>query len=595
MLSHTTGLETTLHFRKTRKCSRHKDLCSGHGIGTNQGFDLEIFFNTPFPFFATVAGLFETTKRRIQMAFLVVQNNLTGIQFPTDAHGFGREFTVDVGGQAIGGISEINQEISGPYAQICRAEPELGSETIICHRSNSLEPQSPIRMDQPMSKKPAKSSTRKTGKSSRISGFHALDRLDRLEKVAKFAGLDNKTRKQFQGTGNLPAELAERLIENVIGTMNVPIGVATNMIVDGEDVLVPMATEESSVVAAVCNAARQCRASGGIITSTSGALMIAQIQLVDAPDPEAARLKILEHKSEIATICDAADPILVDLGGGFRDLEVRVLQTEGGPMVITHIIVDTRDAMGANAVNTMAERLAPYIALWTGGRTYLRILSNLADRRLARARAVWKTSEIAVKGQGKQNMPGKKVRDGMMAAYHFAAADPWRATTHNKGIMNGISAVTLATGNDTRAIEAGAHAFAARDGHYSPLTRWEIDKDGNLVGSLEMPLALGIIGGATKAHPTARACLEIMGVTSAEKLQRITAAVGLCQNFAALKALATVGVQKGHMALHAQNIAMMAGATGTEIDQIAHNMTQNSTVRLDIAVAELKKLRNKKS
>jgi hydroxymethylglutaryl-CoA reductase len=244
--------------------------------------------------------------------------------------------------------------------------------------------------------------------------------------------------------------------------------------------------------------------------------------------------------------------------------------------------------MGAKAVNTMAERLAPHIARWTGGTTFLRILSNLADRRLVRARAVWTTKSIAVKG-----ISGKKVRDGMMAAWHFAAADPWRATTHNKGIMNGISAVTLATGNDTRAIESGAHAFAARSGHYSPLTRWEIDGDGNLVGSLEMPLAMGIIGGATKAHPTARACLDIMGVETAEKLQRVTAAVGLCQNFAALKALATVGVQKGHMALHAQNIALMAGAKGSEIDKIATKMSEKGSVRLDIAEAELVKLRAK--
>ena len=436
-----------------------------------------------------------------------------------------------------------------------------------------------------MSKKPTKNAR----KTSRISGFHALDRLERLDAVAAFSGLNNKTRNQFRNTGNLPEDLTGRLIENVIGTMNVPVGIATNMIVDGEEVLVPMATEESSVVAAVCNAARQCRNTGGITASTSGAHMIAQIQLVDVSDPQAARLKILERKSEISSICDEVDPILIGLGGGFRDLEVRVLETRGGPMVITHLIVDTRDAMGANAVNTMAERLAPHIARWTGGTTYLRILSNLADRRLARARAVWKPSAIAVKG-----ISGKKVRDGMMAAYHFAAADPWRATTHNKGIMNGISAVTLATGNDTRAIEAGAHAYAAISGQYSPLTRWEVDKDGNLVGTLEMPLALGIIGGATKAHPTARACLEIMGVETAEKLQRITAAVGLCQNFAALKALATVGVQKGHMALHAQNIALMAGAKGTEIDQIALKMTQKGSVRLDVAESELKLLRSKK-
>ena len=433
--------------------------------------------------------------------------------------------------------------------------------------------------------------TKKTkAKSSRISGFHSLDRSSRLEAVAEFAGLDGKTQKQFQSTGNLPGELAERLIENVIGTMNVPIGVATNLIIDNEELLVPMATEESSVVAAVCNAARQCRDTGGITASTSGAHMIAQIQLVDVSDPQAARLKILEHSDEIKSICNEADPILIELGGGFVDLEVRVLETMGGPMVITHLIVDTRDAMGANAVNTMAERLAPFIARWTGGKTFLRILSNLADRRLARARAVWKPSAIAVKG-----ISGKKVRDGMLAAYHFAAADPYRAATHNKGIMNGISAVTLATGNDTRAIEAGAHAYAARSGQYSPLTRWEIDKAGNLVGTLEMPLAMGIVGGATKAHPTAQACLKIMGVETAEKLQRVTAAVGLCQNFAALKALATVGVQKGHMALHAQNIALMAGATGSEIDRIASVLTKKCSVRLDLAQAELGKLRAKKS
>jgi hydroxymethylglutaryl-CoA reductase len=441
----------------------------------------------------------------------------------------------------------------------------------------------------PATKKPAAKKTSRK-KSSRIPGFHALDRESRLAAIAAFSGLDAKSQKQFKSTGNLPGELAERLIENVIGTMNVPIGVATNMIVDGEDLLVPMATEESSVVAAVCNAARQCRDTGGITTSSSGALMIAQIQLVDVPDPQAARLKILERKNEIATICDGADPILVDLGGGFRDLEVRVLETMGGPMVITHLIVDTRDAMGANAVNTMAELLAPHIARWTGGTTFLRILSNLADRRLARARAVWKPSSMAVKG-----ISGKKVRDGMMAAYHFAAADPYRATTHNKGIMNGVSAVALATGNDTRAIEAGAHAFAAQSGQYSPLTRWEVDKAGNLVGSIEMPLALGVIGGATRAHPTAQACLKVMNIETAEKLQAVTAAVGLCQNFAALKALATVGVQKGHMALHAQNIALMAGAKGTEIDEIARIMSVNARVRLDIAQAELVKLRAKKT
>ena len=422
-------------------------------------------------------------------------------------------------------------------------------------------------------------------KSSRLGSFHSLERHARLSSVAKFAGLKAATKAQFADTGNLPPEIAERLIENVIGTMNVPIGVATNVIVDGRDVLVPMATEESSVVAAVCNAAKQCRNTGGVRTSNAGPLMIAQIQLIDIPDAQTTRQKILERKAEIAEICNAVDPLLVELGGGFHDIEVRVLETRGGAMVISHLIVDTRDAMGANAVNTMAEKLAPHIAKWTGGRSHLRILTNLADRRLARARAVWKTKTIG----------GAKVRDGLMAAYFFAEADPYRATTHNKGIMNGISAITLATGNDTRAIEAGAHAYAARDGQYGPLSKWEITPDGDLAGVLELPLALGIVGGATRAHPTARACLEIMGIAKAEDLQSVVAAVGLLQNFAALKALSTVGVQKGHMALHAQNIAMMAGAAGPEIDRLARFLVKKGTVRQDVAEAELVRLRNKKN
>jgi hydroxymethylglutaryl-CoA reductase len=385
----------------------------------------------------------------------------------------------------------------------------------------------------------------------------------------------------LRNTGNLPPDTAERMIENVIGTMTIPIGVATNMVIDGRDVLVPMATEESSVVAAVCNAARQCRDSGGFVTSTSGALMIAQIQLLDVGDPESARLRILERHEDIQAICDDMDPVLVRLGGGFRDLEVRVLETRSGPMVITHIIVDVRDAMGANAVNSMAEALAPHIAAWTGGRTCLRILSNLADRRLARARAEWTPDAIG----------GESVRDGMVEAFHFADADPYRAATHNKGIMNGVSAVVLATGNDTRAVEAGAHAFAARTGRYRSLTRWEVTNDGKLAGVLELPLAVGLVGGATKVHPTPKICLEIMGADTAESLARTIAAVGLAQNFAALKALATTGIQKGHMALHAQNIALMAGAEGAEVDAVAKALVARGQVRVDVAEAELAKLR----
>lgn len=418
-------------------------------------------------------------------------------------------------------------------------------------------------------------------KSSRIGGFHKLGIPQRVAAVAAFAGLDEAEQGHLLNTGNLPAETADHLIENFIGTMNIPVGIATNMKIDGRDRLIPMATEESSVVAAVCNAARQCYDNGGFITSMSGSLMIAQIQLVDVPDPQHARIEILERREQIRELCDACDPILVKLGGGFRDLEVRVIETAGGVMVITHLVVDTRDAMGANAVNTMAEKIAPMIAGWTNGRTNLRILSNLADRRLARARCVWRTADIG----------GEAVRDGMLSAYHFADADPYRAATHNKGIMNGIDAVVLATGNDTRAVEAGAHAYAARKGHYRSLTTWEVTASGDLAGVIEVPMAVGLVGGATKLHPTAKAALKILDVRSADELARIIAAVGLAQNFSAIKALATTGIQKGHMALHSQNIAMMAGAVGAEIDALARLLVDKGAVRLDLAQAELAHMR----
>ncbi|QTL02099.1 hydroxymethylglutaryl-CoA reductase, degradative [Aquabacter sp. L1I39] len=419
-----------------------------------------------------------------------------------------------------------------------------------------------------------------SNRSSRIAGFHKKSPRERLDLVAAFAGLSDAQVAHLDNMGNLDPVLADKLIENVIGTMNVPVGVATNMKVDGEDVLIPMATEESSVVAAVCNAARQ-NYETGFATSVSGNLMIAQVQAVDVKDPYAARLRILEKREEIKAACDACDPVLVNLGGGFRDLEVRLLDTPTGTMVVTHLIVDTRDAMGANAVNTMAEKLAPAIASWARGKVYLRILSNLADRRLARAHAVWRTADIG----------GEEVRDGIISAYQFAAADPYRAATHNKGIMNGISAVVLATGNDTRAVEAGAHAYAARSGRYTSLTTYEVNADGDLSAAIELPLAVGLIGGATKVHPTARASLAILGVTTAERLARIIAAVGLAQNFSALKALATTGIQKGHMALHAQNIAMMAGAVGEEIDTVARILVERASVRMDVAEKVLKDVR----
>lgn len=418
-------------------------------------------------------------------------------------------------------------------------------------------------------------------RSSRIEGLHKMTPAERLQAVAAKAGLGNEAIASFAAAAEGRIELADRLVENAISSIAIPIGVATNMIVDGREVLVPMATEESSVIAAVCNAAKRCRPTGGFFTSSSGPVMAAQIQLLGASDPEQVRLKVYEKIEEIRTICDETDPLLVKLGGGFRDLEVRVIETAEGPMTIVHIIVDTRDAMGANAVNSMAEALAPRLVEWTGARSLLRILTNLADRRVVRARAVWPLDEIG----------GEEVRDDMISAYHFADADPYRAATHNKGIMNGVSAVVLATGNDTRAIEAGAHAFAARKGHYGSMSRWEEDADGNLVGILEMPMAVGLIGGATKIHPTAQACLKLLGVDSADQLARIIVAIGLAQNFAAMRALATTGIQKGHMALHAQNVALLVGAVGDEIDQVARELKARGKVRQDVAEEILAALR----
>lgn len=418
-------------------------------------------------------------------------------------------------------------------------------------------------------------------RTSRISGFYKLDQNTRLETLKAFSGLDEATVEAIRDSSALPFEMLDRLVENAIGGFTVPVGVATNLIVDDQDLLVPMATEESSVIAAVGNTARQCRETGGFYTSISGTEMIAQIQLVKLTDPWSAKARVLEKKSDIEQLCNACDPVLTSLGGGFRDLEARVIDTNAGPMLIVHLIVDTLDAMGANAVNTMAETVAPHLAGWTGATHHLRILSNLADRRVVRARATWKADAIG----------GSAVVEGIRLAAEFADSDPYRAATHNKGIMNGVSAVALATGNDTRAIEAGAHAYAARTGRYRALSHYEITANGDLAGSIELPMALGTIGGATKVHPMAQACLKILGVASASHLSRIVAAVGLAQNFGALKALSTVGIQQGHMALHAQNVAIAAGAVGHEITLIAEAMTEQSSVRQDVAQQLLTDLR----
>src|SRR5437016_243475 len=329
---------------------------------------------------------------------------------------------------------------------------------------------------------------------------------------------------------------------------------------------------------------------GGFSAWTCGPVMIGQIQLVGVSDPDGARMTILHHKGEILSIANEKDPMLVKLGGGAKDVEVHVVDTKRGHMVVTHLVVDCRDAMGANAVNTMAEAIAPHIETWTGGRVYLRIISNLAVRRLVRARAVFAKDAIRT-----EDIPGEDVVEGILEAYAFADADPFRCATHNKGIMNGVDAVVIATGNDFRAVEAGAHAYAAwKSGGYHSLTTWERNAAGDLVGTIELPLAVGLVGGATAVHPTAKACVKLLGVKTAQELAEVIASVGLAQNFAALRALATEGIQRGHMGLHARNIAATVGAVGDEIDRVAEALVKEGKVRMDRAKEILDDLRRPK-
>jgi hydroxymethylglutaryl-CoA reductase len=358
-----------------------------------------------------------------------------------------------------------------------------------------------------------------------------------------------------------------------------PLGIALNFLVNGREVLVPMAIEEPSVVAGASFMARLARAGGGFRAETTPPEMIGQLQVLEIADLQAAQAALLGRRQELLAAAAQVDPVLQRLGGGPRDLEVRLIQESPiGPFLVLHLIYDVRDAMGANAVNTAAERLAPLVESVTGGRVHLRILSNLADRRLARASCTIPLGELAF-----QDYPAEQVRDGVIAAWAFAAADPYRAATHNKGILNGIDAVVIATGNDWRAIEAGAHAYAARNGRYTSLSTWGADEHGNLIGSLEMPLSVGTVGGATRVHPGARAALRLMRVQSAAQLAEIIVSVGLAQNLAALRALATEGIQRGHMSLHARQVAIAAGAQGEQIERLARQLVQENTVRIDRA------------
>lgn len=417
--------------------------------------------------------------------------------------------------------------------------------------------------------------------SSRLPGFYRLSPSERLNTVTQATGLESGQLAAIVPADDKMLAIADRMIENVIGTLSIPLGVAANFRINGRDYLVPMATEEPSVVAAASNMASVARKTGGFHTSSDQPIMISQIQVVGAPDPHGARLRLYEHRRDLLDLANEQDPFLVKLGGGAKDIHVRIVEATGANYVVLHLIVDVRDAMGANAVNTMAEALAPLVSEITGGRVRLRILSNKADRRLARARGVY----------DKESLGGEDVVDGIIDAYAFAAADPYRAATHNKGIMNGITAVVLATGNDTRAVEAGAHAHAAAGGRYTSLSHYEKDSDGNLVGTLEVPMAVGLVGGATKTHPVAQACVRLLGVQSAQELAEVIVAVGLAQNTGALRALAAEGIQKGHMSLHARNVAVAAGADGDEIERVVARLKESGQVRLDIAQKVLEEVR----
>lgn len=410
-------------------------------------------------------------------------------------------------------------------------------------------------------------------KTSSYSGFFKLSMADRLKEVAEFAGLSEEEQAVLASADSLDDEKADNMIENVIGKYALPMGVAINFVINGKDVVIPMVVEEPSVVAACSNAAKMARPSGGFRASASGNVMIAQIQVLGIATPEAARSMILEKKDEIIRICNEKDPVLVSLGGGVKDVEVRAIETKAGVMVIVHLLVDTGDAMGANAVNTMAEAVAPFIEEITGGTVELRILSNLADHRLVRARATWRKEDIG----------GEEVVEKMLNAYAFAEADPYRAATNNKGIMNGIVPVVIATGNDTRAIESGAHSYAARSGRYTSMTTWEKDENGDLVGSIEIPMAVGLVGGATKIHPAAKAAVKLLGVRTAAELGQIIACAGLANNMAAMKALATEGIQRGHMSLHARNLANTVGARGEILEKIVKQMVSEKKVRIEYA------------
>ena len=409
--------------------------------------------------------------------------------------------------------------------------------------------------------------------SSDISGFYKLSLEERQHQLVKWLNLNQEEHELMRTLGYFSPSQIDRLIENVVGSYQLPLGLAFNFKINSKDYIIPMVIEEPSVVAAASKIAKIAREHGGFVSDEVKSIMISQIQLTKIKDIDIAKENIAKNKEKILNIANEQDPLLCQLGGGAKDLEVREIETRKGKMLILHLLVDVRDAMGANVVNTMAEAVTPYIEDLCNSKIYLRIVSNLATHRIAKAKAIF----------DKNLLGGEEVVEGILNAYEFARADPYRATTHNKGIMNGVIALTLATGNDTRAIEAGAHAYASLGGSYKPLTKFDLDSEGNLVGEIEIPLALGIIGGITRTHPMARLALKILKVESAGELAQVAAALGLAQNVGALRALASEGIQKGHMSLHSRNIAKLAGASEEIIEEVATRMVKDKKIRVDYA------------
>ncbi len=414
-------------------------------------------------------------------------------------------------------------------------------------------------------------------RTSQLPGFYKVQVSERRALVCDATGIEPVEIERALEGGGLDADTADKFVENVLGTYGLPYGVALNVRVNGHDHVVPMVVEEPSVVAAASNASKMIRAGGGFVAEVDEPLMISQVQLVEVDDREGAKARILAEREDLLARADQAVPGLVARGGGARDLEVRFLGTPEDRMIVVHVVVDCRDAMGANLINSVAEGIADRLAELAHGKVGLRILSNLCDKRCVRV-----TCRVPAKVLATETMGGEEVIDGVVNASRFAELDPYRAATHNKGIMNGVDAVVIASGNDWRAVEAGAHAYAARTGTYGPLAIWRRDGE-HLVGKLEIPLALGTVGGTLRVHPGARLSLRMAGVESSQDLAKLAAAVGLASNLAALRALATDGIQRGHMALHARAVAVAAGATGPAVERVAQMIVEARNITVEAA------------